>query len=263
MQKLFKMQMMFFVQLAGYKYVSKFGLCKGYWQLPLENLKSARKTTAFQTPLGLYQLGDAFWTGKCLGKLYSTNEKVVRRDAFYWQFHWWWISFTRTFQDHLLVVEEFLHRLKTANLTVEPSKCSIAFSSIECKGYIARNDKLKPIPDKVEAIRNCSRPAKKKQVKPFLGLVGFYRKFIPNFPAVACVSVIRSDQERTTKQSRVERFPAKRLPYVNNSTHGDASLEVTQHQRTVHLTDICIRYRYRSRFSSIRKWYQENSRLCQ
>lgn len=42
-----------FVQLAGCKYVSKFDLCKGYWQLPLE--KAAREITAFQTPLNLYQ----------------------------------------------------------------------------------------------------------------------------------------------------------------------------------------------------------------
>lgn len=94
------------------------------------------------------------------------------------------IIFTTTFQDHLLVVEEFLQRLRTANLTTKPSKCLIAFSSLECLWYIAGNEKLKPIPDKVKAIHNYSRPTTSKQVRSFLGLVGFYKKFIPNFSAV-------------------------------------------------------------------------------
>ncbi|XP_062584037.1 uncharacterized protein LOC134245806 isoform X2 [Saccostrea cucullata] len=88
-------------------------------------------------------------------------------------------------EDHLMVIKEFLQRLRAANLTAKPSKCFIGFSSIECLGYIAGKEELRPIPDKVEAIQNCIRPITKKQVRSFLGLVGFYRKFIPHFSAVA------------------------------------------------------------------------------
>ena len=42
-----------YVQLSGCKYVSKFDLSKGYWQLPLDD--AAKEITAFQTPLGLFQ----------------------------------------------------------------------------------------------------------------------------------------------------------------------------------------------------------------
>lgn len=52
-------------------------------------------------------------------------------------------------------------------------------------GYIAGNQKLKPIPEKVEAIENFSGPATKKHLMSFLGLVGFYRKFTPNCSAFA------------------------------------------------------------------------------
>lgn len=82
-------------------------------------------------------------------------------------------------------MKDFLQRLRAANLTVKPSKCFIGYKSLECLGHIAGNEELRPLPDKVSAISNFARPSTKKQVRSFLGLVGFYRKFIPNFSAVA------------------------------------------------------------------------------
>jgi hypothetical protein len=97
------------------------------------------------------------------------------------------IIYTRSFQQHLLEIEEFLQRLRAANLTVKPSKCFIRCicSSLECLGHIAGCEKVPLLPDKVTAISNFQRPSTKKQVRSFLGLVGFYRRFIPNFSAIA------------------------------------------------------------------------------
>ena len=44
---------------------------------------------------------------------------------------------------------------------------------------------IQPQPDKVDSILNCQRPTTKKQVRSFLGLIGYYRNFIPNFSAVS------------------------------------------------------------------------------
>lgn len=66
-----------------------------------------------------------------------------------------------------------------------PSKCSIGYASLECLGHFVGDNTLKPHPDKVKSITDAQRPITKKQVRSFFGLVGFYRKFIPNFACIA------------------------------------------------------------------------------
>ena len=73
------------------------------------------------------------------------------------------------------IFEELLKRLRDANLTVKPSKCFIGFQNLECLGHLVAGNLIRPCPDKSFAIEKTERPVTKKQVRSFLGLVGFYR----------------------------------------------------------------------------------------
>lgn len=110
------------------------------------------------------------------------------------------IIFTMTFVEHLNVLRVLLIRLRNAHLTAKPGKCSIAYGSLECLGHFVGDDKLKPHPDKVRVIQEAPRPVTKKQVRSFLGLVGFYRKFIPNF---ACIAVPLTDLTKKGQPNKV------------------------------------------------------------
>ena len=60
-------------------------------------------------------------------------------------------------------------------MTVKPVKCFIGFAGIECLGHMVSEGTLQPCQDKIHSILHAERPTTKKQVRSFLGLVGFYR----------------------------------------------------------------------------------------
>ncbi|KAL7292583.1 hypothetical protein TKK_0013716 [Trichogramma kaykai] len=76
-------------------------------------------------------------------------------------------------------------RLKTAGLTVRPDKCFFLRKEVGYLGHIISKDGVKPDPSKVIAVRDFPRPKSKKNIKQFLGLAGYYRRFIPNFAKTA------------------------------------------------------------------------------
>ena len=68
---------------------------------------------------------------------------------------------------------------------VNSSKCQLASSEVCYLGYILGGGTIRPQVSKVDAIRNAQPPSTKKGVRSFLGLVGWYRRFVPNFSSRA------------------------------------------------------------------------------
>jgi hypothetical protein len=95
------------------------------------------------------------------------------------------LIFTDTFSQHVKVLNQVLDRLAGARLTAKSSKCFIGYSQLECLGHTIGQGKLLPGTDKIEAVRKASKPETNKQVRRFLGLANFYRKFVPNFAHIA------------------------------------------------------------------------------
>jgi hypothetical protein len=75
--------------------------------------------------------------------------------------------------------------LGEAKLVAKPNKCFAGYGELEFLGHIAGSGNIKPVQDKVSAIRQFPVPVTKKQIRSFLGLIGFNRKFIPQFTDIS------------------------------------------------------------------------------
>ena len=95
------------------------------------------------------------------------------------------IIFSKTPQELLSHIRMVFEKPKLANLSMKKSKCSFFSKEIQYLGHILSVTGIRPLPAKTHAIQNMQPPMTPKQVRAFLGLVGYYRKFIKGFAKIA------------------------------------------------------------------------------
>ncbi|CAB0042173.1 unnamed protein product [Trichogramma brassicae] len=78
-----------------------------------------------------------------------------------------------------------IDRFAKANMSIEPSKCQMLKKEAKVLGHIVGNGEIKPDPTKIEAMRDYPAPTNAKKVKQFLGLTGYYRRFIKGYATIA------------------------------------------------------------------------------
>ena len=86
---------------------------------------------------------------------------------------------------HLEHLEVVFQRLREADLKLKASKCNFFKKHIQYLGHLVSGEGIEPLPEKLEAVRKMPPPTTPKEIRQFLGLVGYYRKFIPKFADIA------------------------------------------------------------------------------
>ena len=72
-----------------------------------------------------------------------------------------------------------------ARLTAKPAKCHLGMHEVEYLGHTVGGGKVRPQKAKIEAVEQFARPRSKNDVRSFLGLAGYYRRFIQGFAELA------------------------------------------------------------------------------
>lgn len=91
------------------------------------------------------------------------------------------IVFSTSLQEHILALKEVFERLRSANFKLQLDKSEFLKKEVNYLGHTVTPDGVKPNPDKVIAIQKFPLPQNTKQLKGFLGLLGYYRRFIKDF----------------------------------------------------------------------------------
>lgn len=91
------------------------------------------------------------------------------------------IIYSTSLQEHLGNIREIFERLRKANFKIQLDKSEFMKKELAFLGHIVTTGGIKPNPDKIQAIKCFPIPKTQKEIKSFLGLLGYYRKFIKDF----------------------------------------------------------------------------------
>ena len=167
-------------------FFSVIDLKSGYWQIPMRETDAPK--TAFQTvdghyhftvmPFGLrnapatfQRMMDVVFSGmKWKGLMVYMDDIVV---------------YSATAGEHLSLLEGVFQRLSKAGLKINPAKTTLVSREVAYLGHIISAGGVRPNPKKVWAVQNLRAPSSAKEVRTFLGLTGYYRRFIPAYAAMA------------------------------------------------------------------------------
>ncbi|GFS61217.1 retrovirus-related Pol polyprotein from transposon 297 [Trichonephila clavipes] len=146
-------------KVSAAKLITVLDLSKGYWQIPLS--KSAQRYAVFCTSFGTYR---------------PLRMSFGLKNALYF--------FSKLMAELLNGLEDFV-RIKRAKLTIKPSKCKFAQQNVKFLGHIVGQGFRTPSEIKVQAVLEFPTPRTKTQIRAFLGLAGYYQKYINLFSVIA------------------------------------------------------------------------------
>jgi len=96
------------------------------------------------------------------------------------------LVFSETWSDHIKHVRIIFERVRNAGLTLKRSKCEFAAVELDYLGHHIGLGQMSPREQKVRALVDFPRPTNRKGVKLFLGLTGYFRRFIPHYSESTC-----------------------------------------------------------------------------
>jgi hypothetical protein len=175
-----------FDRLQGASYYSKIDLRTGFYQIALH--AADMEKTAFRTRYGHFE-----WTVLPMG---LTNAPATFQHLMNKTFRQFLdrcvlvflddiVVYSRTLDDHLRDVRAVLQQLAAAGLYAKQSKCDLFMHEIEFLGHHVGRNGLRVMADKVQAVQDWPAPRNAGDVRSFLGLAGYYRRFVEGFSRLA------------------------------------------------------------------------------
>ncbi|PIK42074.1 Transposon Ty3-I Gag-Pol polyprotein [Apostichopus japonicus] len=78
-----------------------------------------------------------------------------------------------------------IERLERHNLKLKPSKCQLFRKKVRYLGHVVSSEGISPDPEKIRAVKDWPLPRNEKELRGFLGLTGYYRRFVPGYAKIS------------------------------------------------------------------------------
>lgn len=172
--------------LVHTEYFTTLDLKSGYWQIEMH--PTSREKTAFITHDGLYEWNVLpFGLSNSPSSFQRLMSHILR--GLTWRTCLLYLDdiiiYSRSFSEHLSHLEEVFKRLGEANVKLNPKKCQFAKKEVLYLGHIVSTEGIKTNPETITAVQNFPRPKNVKDIRSFLGLANYYRRFVKGFAQIA------------------------------------------------------------------------------
>ncbi|MEE4246960.1 MAG: pol polyprotein, partial [Kangiellaceae bacterium] len=168
--------------LAGNSLFSALDLQAGFWQVEMD--KVDKEKTAFLCQQGLYEFNVMPFGLRNAPATFQRLMQLVL-NGLLWEMCLVYVDdvivMGRNLEEHNERLRCVLTRLIDANLKLKPAKCRLAMNELNVLGYRVSAEGVSVDDSKFDAVRNWPVPADAKQVRGFLGLASYYRRFVPKF----------------------------------------------------------------------------------
>ncbi|BHF70212.1 hypothetical protein SprV_0301326200 [Sparganum proliferum] len=172
--------------LGNAAWFSTLDLKSGYWQVEIH--PDDRHKTAFTVPQGLYEfqtlpfgLCNAAATFQRL--MYRVLQPLIPDKCLVYLDDI--IVFGRSVDEHNHNLRAVLEALRSAGLTLNPTKCLFLRREVNFLGHLISPGRISPLPDRIQCIRTWPTPTTQTELRSFLGLASYYRRFIRDFAHIA------------------------------------------------------------------------------